>query len=211
MSTAPSVEPTAALRNLPRAWIWFALGLVAVLGAWHAFVVWSGLPGFAVFLLVGSLCAPFVLARLCWVGLIIPLTVGIRCPGCARRPLTCVTCVSFSYHYYRCDHCGQRHKRQSFDEPWEDANSAGDLPFFQPKPKFALSTRQEWVWAGLFVGVLLLWLAPGAVGYAVAGVPGCVVGSALGFWLLTVIPGNLARRKEAAHRQQWRDAVDGLA
>ena len=211
MLTAPSVPPAATFRGRAVLWAWPALYLILILAAIRAFMAWSGLSGFALFLLLGGLSAPFVLARYCWVGLIVPLTVGIACPGCARRPLRYVSCHSFGYRYYRCEHCQQRWKRQSCDEPWEDANGVADLPFYQPKPKFALPTRREWAWLGLFLGALLIWPALGAIGYGVAGIPGCAAGSAFSFYLLVPLQHHLVRRKEAAHRQQWRDAVDGLA
>jgi hypothetical protein len=76
-------------------------------------------------------------------GIVVPLTIGDRCPGCGGR-LRYVGCISFGDRFYQCPDCGLRCKRGDVLDPWKDASGAGDEPVYLPAAKGGRSPLSGW-------------------------------------------------------------------
>jgi hypothetical protein len=74
--------------------------------------------------------APFFLVR----DVILPLTKGVRCPGCGAWALQRVGVVSFGARYFRCASCEARFKRDAIG-PWRTADEPDDVARYGPKDR----------------------------------------------------------------------------
>jgi hypothetical protein len=169
--------------------------------------------GRIVLFFVGSfVAAVFVLSRALYKGVLLPLFRGVQCPSCQEWKLVHVGCISFGYRFYRCDHCGQRCKRQDHDSPWVDASGERDADMYKPVPFFGPSRKREasicaWKAAGSIAVLFLFPLLGGLLG----GVRGSVSGSVIGVMVLFSVNQTSEKKILRTRPVLWDQEIDGEA
>jgi hypothetical protein len=169
--------------------------------------------GRLVLFFVGSfLAAAFVLSRALYKGVLLPLFRGLQCPSCQEWGLVYVACVSFGHRFYRCDHCGQRCKRQDHESRWVDASGESDADMYKPVPFFGPSRKREasicaWKALGSIAAMFVFPLVGGLLGGERGSMLGSVICVMILFWVDQTNEKKILRTRPVL----WDQEIDGEA
>jgi hypothetical protein len=137
--------------------------------------------GLALILGAGFVTALITLPGVFYRGLLVPVLHGVQCPTCREWGLLRIACISFGYRFYRCEYCGQRCKRLSYESPWVDSSGTEDEDMYKPIPLFGPIRKREAARCVLLAlaTITALFLFP-LLGFLIGGERGGYVGSVIG-------------------------------
>jgi hypothetical protein len=167
----------------------------------------------------GSISALFSLPYMFVKLVIIPLTFGVRCPGCGGCELRYVGCISFGHRFYQCSECGLRCKRDNSFEPWEDASGPQDDAVYDPKAKGGPSPCSGWLpdWrdankivraVGAFLAVFGWLLGCVAAGLWISPAWGSMIGTGVGIGVVAVVGSAVAGSPGKNREDLWDRDLD---